>query len=84
MTKQILAFFFLLHKRAKPYPLPLSIYPPIPHTPLKPKAEGFIELRSRLYKTFGFNLRHLHRRIFFLKNFLLWSVCEAKKDQRVQ
>ena len=33
----IFAFFFLLHKRAKPAPppyrLPLPTYPPIPHTP---------------------------------------------------
>ncbi len=48
MTKQILAFFILLHKRAKPilppyfiphlrpYPLPLSIYPPILPPHLRP------------------------------------------------
>jgi hypothetical protein len=45
----IVAFFFLLHKRAKPAPppyrLPLPTYPPIPHTPP-------IRLRAfRLYKT---------------------------------
>ena len=45
----IFAFFFLLHKRAKPAPppylLPLPTYPPIPHTPP-------IRLRAfRLYKT---------------------------------
>jgi len=44
----IFAFYFLLHKRAKPilppYPLPPPIPPPIPRA-------------FRLYKTFGFNLR---------------------------
>ena len=73
MTKQILAFLFCFTRELNLYtPLTYSLIsarelkpytPPLPSpsthlSALKPKAEGFIELRSRLYKTFGFNLTH--------------------------
>jgi hypothetical protein len=47
---------------------------------------GFSSLLKQKIKTKNKKklLRHLQRRNFFLKNFILLSVCEEKKEKRAQ